>query len=146
MHCPNFVTGRYGSGHWPEKFCLWFFSSKVPRYSPDLYPKSVSNINSYSSRYSNSKLIPRWCHPRRTSHILQARAGLKPQCYSPWISLRILYWVLKTTVFHFWHVLYYWPVSFLLRRNPALTCLWLLLVCRSSSERWTPENRTAHLR
>jgi hypothetical protein len=38
--------------HLHEIFDLWFFSSKEPTWSPDSYPKFVSNIMSNSPRYS----------------------------------------------------------------------------------------------
>jgi hypothetical protein len=41
---------------------MQFFSSKHVSRPPDSYPKAVSNINSNSPRYLNSKLIPR-CGP-----------------------------------------------------------------------------------
>jgi hypothetical protein len=41
---------------------MQFFSSKHVSRPLDSYPKAVSNINSNSPRYSNSKLIPR-CGP-----------------------------------------------------------------------------------
>jgi hypothetical protein len=47
-----------------EIFCMQFFSSKHVSRPPDSYPKAVSNINSNSPRYSNSKLIPH-CGPPR---------------------------------------------------------------------------------
>jgi hypothetical protein len=43
---------------------MQFFSSKHVSRPPDSYPKAVSNINSNSPRYSNSKLIPH-CGPPR---------------------------------------------------------------------------------
>jgi hypothetical protein len=57
-------------GHWHEIFCLWFFLSKHVLPSPDPYPKTVSNINSNSQRYSNLKSIPR-CGPPPRDRILR---------------------------------------------------------------------------
>jgi hypothetical protein len=39
--------------HLHEIFDFCFFSSKAPTWSPDSYPKFVSNIKSNSPRYSN---------------------------------------------------------------------------------------------
>ncbi len=39
--------------HLHEIFDFCFFSSKTPTWSPDSYPKFVSNIKSNSTRYSN---------------------------------------------------------------------------------------------
>ncbi len=48
---PPFFT-IYLKVHLHEIFDFCFFSSKAPTWSPDSYPKFVSNIKSNSPRYS----------------------------------------------------------------------------------------------
>jgi hypothetical protein len=58
---------------------MQFFSSKHVSRPPDSYPKAVSNINSNSPRYSNSKLIPCCGSPRRIrSYGVAPPAGSNP--------------------------------------------------------------------
>ena len=69
---------------------MQFFSSKHVSRPPDSYPKAVSNINSNSPRYSNSKLIPRCGPPRRIrSHGVAPPAGSNPTMWPPLLD-RIL--------------------------------------------------------
>jgi hypothetical protein len=69
---------------------MQFFSSKQVSRPPDSYPKAVSNINSNSPRYSNSKLIP-CCGPpwRIRSYGVAPPAGSNPTVW-PCLRDRIL--------------------------------------------------------
>jgi hypothetical protein len=72
-------------GQCHEIFCMQFFSSKHVSRPPDSYPKAVSNINSNSPRYSNSKLIPH-CGPpppRIRSYGVVPPAGSNPMMWPP---------------------------------------------------------------
>ncbi len=78
---------RYLKEQCHEEFCLWCFKWKHVPQPTDPHPKAVSNINSYSPRYSNLLLIPR-CGPSQGIGIfLQARADLKHEYYRPWVVL-----------------------------------------------------------
>jgi hypothetical protein len=57
------------------RFFKSFFSSQEPIWSPDSYPKFVSNIKSILPRYPNSKHIPHICNICKINIFCLARAN-----------------------------------------------------------------------
>ncbi len=79
-------TFRILKGQCHEVLCMRFVASKFVPQPPDSKPKAVSKINSNSSRYSNSKLIPCCAPPPPTGsnpRLWPPRGGSNPMVWPP---------------------------------------------------------------
>jgi hypothetical protein len=76
----DYEEGSFLKGQSHEIFHPQFFSSiNTPRH-PDSWAKAVSNINSYSRRYSIMYLIFSLSYPKIFCFILQTIGREDPQC------------------------------------------------------------------